>query len=105
MDLHSETLLTDCLVQFWKADVVNFSRALKSQAFQRLDQPSLPASMARRICDARRRSSDEVSASIARPVPRVERVRLGVRAIGWCLPTTVLCIKRAVGLMAITISL
>ncbi len=25
-DLHFEALLTDCLGQFWKADVVNFSR-------------------------------------------------------------------------------
>ena len=29
-DLYFETLLTDCLGQFWKADVVNFLRAPKS---------------------------------------------------------------------------
>jgi len=29
MDLHFEPLLTDCLGQFWKAEVVNFSRAPK----------------------------------------------------------------------------
>ena len=28
-DPHFETLLTDCPGQFWKADVVNFSRAPK----------------------------------------------------------------------------